>query len=63
MPRTAASTIVCWVDVILAKLGDAAVAVAGGFSREPVEQPVFENLRMQREDDGLRAAAQLPRTL
>lgn len=62
-PDSAASTVVCWVDVIFAKLSEAVVNLAGGVFREDLESPSFQNLRAQREDSNLRAAAQLPRTL
>ncbi|KAI0662697.1 hypothetical protein C8Q70DRAFT_960558 [Cubamyces menziesii] len=52
---------VCWVDVILAKLGQAILYVAGAFNGIRVfegEQP--EAVRAQKEEDMLRAAVQLP---
>ena len=52
---------VCWVDVILAKLGQAVLYVAGAFNGIRAfegEQP--EAVRAQKEEDMLRAAVQLP---
>ena len=59
-PGTNASTIVCWVDTHLAKLAEVTLVVACGRSREQV---VSDAMRTQLEDDGLRAAAQLPGSL
>lgn len=53
------ATIITWVDVILAKLGDVAMAVAVGFSLPAVSLP--EGIRQHIQEDILRAAAQLPR--
>lgn len=54
-----ASTIVCWVDVLLAKLSDAIVMAAGdGTQLSDIQHS--EEWYLQREDDNLRAASQLP---
>ncbi|KAK0465431.1 uncharacterized protein EV420DRAFT_959004 [Desarmillaria tabescens] len=53
------STIVCWVDVLLAKLADAIVMVAGDGSQLSDIQH-SEEWHLQREEDNLRAASQLP---
>jgi hypothetical protein len=63
LPGTTASTTISWVDVILAKLGDAVVAIASGFEVTSAEPPISKILKQQRDEDSLRAAAQLPRTL
>ncbi|TFY83782.1 hypothetical protein EWM64_g248 [Hericium alpestre] len=53
--------LVCWVDVILAKIGEAATAIASGWSADPSPcSDMFDSLARQREGDALRAAAQLP---
>ncbi|KAI0670029.1 hypothetical protein C8Q78DRAFT_1038833 [Trametes maxima] len=52
---------VCWVDVVLAKLGQAIAHTAGmlyGISSSEHDLPIA--LRAQKEDDLLRAAVQLP---
>ena len=59
--RQAMSTVVCWADLILAKLGQAVVAAAGGLCgvvASDHHQP--PTILMQKEDDALRAAVQLP---
>lgn len=53
--------IVCWVDLILAKLSQAVIAAAGslcGVVHSHRDQP--STILAQRNDDMLRAAAQLP---
>ena len=53
--------VVCWVDLILAKLGQAVVAAAGslcGIVLLHRDQP--STILAWRDDDILRAAAQLP---
>ncbi|KAJ7630732.1 hypothetical protein FB45DRAFT_1151654 [Roridomyces roridus] len=49
------SAVVCWVDVILFKLGDAVVPIASGVSVD-FASPLFPVAA----EDGLRAASQLP---
>jgi hypothetical protein len=62
IPGTAAPIIVCWVDVLLVKLGEVTVFIAGGFAaEEPERASLLPSLKIQREDDKLMAAAQLPR--
>lgn len=51
------ATIVSWVDVLLARLGDFILTVASGLCGSLVN-PGY--LRTQREGDGIRAATQLP---
>jgi hypothetical protein len=51
--------IVCWVDTILSKLGDATVAVASGLSLD-LASPFSPGSTEFRAEDGLRAASQLP---
>lgn len=52
--------IVCWVDIVLAKLGDVAALVAAGLDKDHPDQSLPESLKVQREEDNLRAAIQLP---
>ncbi|KAF9044860.1 hypothetical protein BDZ89DRAFT_1127884 [Hymenopellis radicata] len=54
----ASSTIVCWVDSVLVKIADAAVALISGSNE--VDTHTSEPWRPQREDDNLRGASQLP---
>jgi hypothetical protein len=63
VPGTAAPIIICWVDVFLVKLGEIILFVAGGFCPEDADRPelLLPSLKVQREDDKLMAAAQLPR--
>ncbi|CDO72363.1 hypothetical protein BN946_scf184977.g60 [Trametes cinnabarina] len=58
---SSAGVTICWVDVVLARLGQSIVCAAGMFGdvkSEDANQP--EALRAQKEDDMLRAAIQLP---
>jgi hypothetical protein len=55
VPGTVAATVVCWADSILATLADTIAALAGGTS-----QNMPGSLGLQRDEDNLRAAAQLP---
>lgn len=59
--ETSTSVIVCWADIILAKLGQAIVAVAGSsFDVASSDHTIPQSVRAQRQDDMLRAAVQLP---
>jgi hypothetical protein len=62
-PGTAASTVICWVDVILATLSEATIKVARGLGhcQDNNQNSISEILRKQSEDNNMRAAAQLPR--
>lgn len=60
--HAAASTTISWVDVVLAKFNDALVTIASGFLATS-EPPISKGLKQQRDEDTLRAAAQLPRRL
>ncbi|KAJ7706399.1 hypothetical protein B0H17DRAFT_1037040 [Mycena rosella] len=51
--------IVCWVDVILAKLGDASITVTTGAFLD-LATPLFPGSTESRSEDSLRAASQLP---
>ncbi|KAF7339825.1 hypothetical protein MVEN_01899100 [Mycena venus] len=53
------AAVVCWVDTILSKLGDATIAVASGVSVD-LTTPLFPGSAELRAEDGLRAATQLP---
>ncbi|KAJ3976328.1 hypothetical protein EV361DRAFT_884428 [Lentinula raphanica] len=55
--RSVASTVVCWVDGMIAKLAEATIVVACGSSSHSTIPPP---MKVQLEDDGIRAAAQLP---
>jgi hypothetical protein len=59
MTHASPSTVVCWLDVALAKLGYFVLNVAAGFSPS-VRAPFLEYMRLHREEDAVRAAAQLP---
>lgn len=53
------STVISWVDILLAKLSTFALTVAAGFSCEIlVHESKF--MRSQREEDCVRASTQLP---
>ncbi|KAI0762859.1 hypothetical protein C8Q74DRAFT_183839 [Fomes fomentarius] len=55
------SLIITWVDIVLARLGQAITVAAGTFFRvPPIDQHQPMSVRAQREDDILRAAVQLP---
>ncbi|KAJ3788972.1 hypothetical protein GGU10DRAFT_372574 [Lentinula aff. detonsa] len=56
-PGAVASTVVCWVDGLIAKFAEVTVVIACGSSMPPL---ISHSMRTQFEDDGLRAAAQLP---
>jgi hypothetical protein len=61
-PGTTASTIVCWVDAILATLNEAVVELAYGrsiHSNDPGDLSP-DVVRKHCEDNNLRAASQLP---
>ncbi|KAK0208610.1 hypothetical protein DFS33DRAFT_1380120 [Desarmillaria ectypa] len=53
------STIVCWVDVLLAKLADT-IAMVAGDGRQLSDIQHSDEWHLQREEDNLRAASQLP---
>jgi len=62
VPGSAAPIIICWVDVLLVKLSETIIFVAGGFcSVDPEGPSLLPSLKVQRENDKLLAAAQLPR--
>lgn len=52
--------IISWVDAVLAKLGDVVACVASSMHDRQFEDALPEGLRKRREEDNLRAAAQLP---
>lgn len=61
MVESSSSIPVCWVDVVLAKLGNAVVHAAGMFyGVQPSEPNQLDVVRAQRADGMLRAAVQLP---
>ncbi|KAJ7492824.1 hypothetical protein FB451DRAFT_1219679 [Mycena latifolia] len=51
--------VVCWVDAILSKMGDASIPMATGISLDLVG-PIFPGSTELRSEDSLRAASQLP---
>lgn len=53
-------TTVCWVDLLLSKLGDIIVSIARGSSTLMSSATAFSSLEKQRESDALRVATQLP---
>ncbi|THH20831.1 hypothetical protein EW146_g599 [Bondarzewia mesenterica] len=59
-PGATVSVVVCWVDVILIKLAESSLVLAGGAKSDSSNGGVFLSLHKQREEDALRAAAQLP---
>lgn len=59
-PSSAPLAIVCWADVVLAKLGDVVVVIAAGLDEEHPDHSLPGSLKAQREEDNLRAAIQLP---
>ncbi|TFK57310.1 hypothetical protein OE88DRAFT_118956 [Heliocybe sulcata] len=60
-PRdTAPSVIICWVDVILARLGEVVCVLAAEAPVLDDNSAISASLKKQYEDDSLRAAAQLP---
>ncbi|KAG2149856.1 hypothetical protein BD769DRAFT_1381585 [Suillus cothurnatus] len=52
--------IISWVDAVLAKLGDVVSCVASAMHDRYLDEELPEALRKRREEDNLRAAAQLP---
>jgi hypothetical protein len=59
-PNASISTVICWVDVVLAHLSEASVKIACGMFHQALLSHDFESLRRQSEDNRIRAAAQLP---
>lgn len=55
----AVAAIVCWVDVVLAKISMSILTVASGFSPHPLTASA-KFIQSQREEDYVRAATQLP---
>jgi hypothetical protein len=59
--RSLQSTLVTWVDVLLANLSFATMAVAATASEvQLLDQGVSETIRLQKRHDSIRAATQLP---
>lgn len=54
------STLVTWVDVLMASLSFATVAVAAASQIELLDQGVSEAIRLKKRHDFIRAATQLP---
>jgi hypothetical protein len=55
------SIVDCWVDELLANLGEATIKIAGGIVSKNSMSLVFGNLQKQSEENRIQAAAQLPR--
>ncbi|TFK76964.1 hypothetical protein BDN72DRAFT_890754 [Pluteus cervinus] len=51
---------VCWVDVLLSKLGKFSLALAKGFIHDAEDQVIGPTIHLQRENDSIKAATQLP---
>jgi hypothetical protein len=64
-PGVVASTNVSWVDVVFTKLSEVVLVVASGFQSVSTSQdpPISQTLKRRRDEDALRASAQLPRVL
>ncbi|KAH7883720.1 hypothetical protein F5I97DRAFT_1580022 [Phlebopus sp. FC_14] len=61
-PGYAVPTVVCWVDVVLAKLGDLSALLAAGFHSYHPDRTLPDALKARRQEDSIRAAIQLPGT-
>jgi predicted patatin/cPLA2 family phospholipase len=60
-PKFLHSTLVTWVDVLLASLSFTTVIVATAASEvQLLDQGVSETIRLQKRHDSIRAATQLP---
>lgn len=59
-PNFAVPTIVCWADIILAKLGDLSTFLATDFHAFPPSSPLPDILLVRQQEDNTRAAVQLP---
>ncbi|KAG1716553.1 hypothetical protein ID866_605, partial [Astraeus odoratus] len=59
-PRCRIPAVVCWVDVVLAKLGDLINLIATEFSKSRPQSSLPKVLVVQQQEDSLRAAIQLP---
>ena len=60
-PKFVHSTLVTWVDVLLASLSFATVVVAAAASDvQLLDQGLSETIRLQKRHDSIRAATQLP---
>ncbi|KAI6133206.1 hypothetical protein EDD16DRAFT_10640 [Pisolithus croceorrhizus] len=59
-PGFAVPTTVCWVDIILAKLGDLSALVATDFHTSPSDESFTNVFAVRQQEDRLKAAMQLP---
>ncbi|KAI6132680.1 hypothetical protein EV401DRAFT_2065131 [Pisolithus croceorrhizus] len=59
-PGFAVPTTICWVDIILAKLGDLSALVATDFQTPPSDESFTNVLAARQQEDRLKAALQLP---
>ncbi|KAI0051744.1 hypothetical protein FA95DRAFT_201272 [Auriscalpium vulgare] len=61
-PGPTSSVVVCWVDVVLTKLVEAIVVVAGGANPHGRENGMTGSLAQQKENEALTTASQLPQS-
>lgn len=59
-PGFAVPTTVCWVDIILAKMGDLSELVAADFRTRPLDKSFTKVFAGRQQEDRLKAALQLP---
>lgn len=59
-PGVTPYAIICWVDVALSKLCEFAMSIAGSFIPEIDGRSLPQSLVDQRDEDGVKGAAQLP---
>lgn len=60
VPGFAVPTTVCWVDIILAKMGDLSALVATDFRTCPSDKSFTNVFAVRQQEDRLKAALQLP---
>lgn len=59
-PSSAVSAIVCWADILLAKLGDLSTFLATDFRGSRPDKPLPDVLLAHQQEDSTKAAVQLP---
>ena len=59
-PSSAVPAIVCWADILLAKLGDLSTFLATDFRGSRPDRPLPDVLLAHQQEDSTRAAVQLP---
>jgi len=60
--KTSPTMVICWADVVLQKVAKAAVVLAGGIVSDCLASEAYSSLTRYKEEEALRAAAQLPCT-